>query len=109
MKGYNQEFIFDEESQEVVRRYEQAVQNRMVGYFDVEELEVIVDYYLNCGKPKESSKAIDLGMTLHPGSTVLQTKRAKVHLASGEVRKALQILERIHATNAKPPHSASRL
>ena len=99
MKGYNQEFIFDEESQEVVRRYEQAVQNRMVGYFDVEELEVIVDYYLNCGKPKESSKAIDLGMTLHPGSTVLQTKRAKVHLASGEVRKALQILERIHATN----------
>jgi len=99
MKGYNQEFIFDEESQEVVRRYEQAVQNRTVGYFDVEELEVIVDYYLNCGKPKESSKAIDLGMTLHPGSTVLQTKRAKVYLASGDARKALQILERIHTAN----------
>lgn len=99
MKSYNQEFIFDEESKDVVRRYEQAVKSRTVGYFDVEELEVIVDYYLNCGKPKESFKAIDLGMTLHPGSSVLQTKRAKVYLASGEVRKALHVLERIQNPN----------
>jgi tetratricopeptide (TPR) repeat protein len=99
MKGYNQDFIFDEESQEVVRRYEQAIQNRTVGYFDVEELEVIIDYYLNCGQPKESSKAIDLGISLHPGSTALQAKRAKVYLASGEVRKAFQILERTHSSN----------
>jgi Cytochrome c biogenesis factor len=99
MKGYNQEFIFDEESQEVVRRYEQAMRTRTVGYFDVEELEVIVDYYLNSGQPKESSKAIDLGISLHPGSTTLQTKRAKVYLASGDVQKAYQILERIHCPN----------
>ena len=99
MKGYNQEFIFDEESQEVVRRYEQAMQNRTVGYFDVEELEVIVDYYLNCGQPKESSKAIDLGISMHPGSTTLQAKRAKVYLASGDARKAYNILEHIHSSS----------
>jgi tetratricopeptide (TPR) repeat protein len=96
MKENNHDFLFDDESQEVVHRYEQAVQNRTEGYFDVEELEVIVDYYLNCGKPKESSKAIDLGMKLHPGSSTLQTKRAKVFLASGETHKALQLLERIN-------------
>jgi len=99
MKENSQDFLFDDDSQEVVRRYEQALQSRTVGYFDVEELEVIVDYYLNCGKPKESSKAIDLGMKLHPGSSALQTKRAKVFLASGETRKALQLLERVSNQN----------
>jgi tetratricopeptide (TPR) repeat protein len=98
MNEHNDDFLFDEESEEVVRRYEQSMQSPDNGYFDVDELETIVDYYLNCGKPTESSKVIDMGLRLHPGNTTLQLKRAKVYLASGETRKALLLLDRINTS-----------
>lgn len=105
MDDMNNDFLFDEESEEVVRRYEQSVNDRRMPYFDVDELEVIADYYLSCGKTKESWKVIDLGLKLHPNNTALQTKRAKVYLESGEARKAFQILEH----NSMPDDSESLL
>lgn len=94
MDELDDNFLFDDESAEIVRRYEQSVNDRDVPYFDVDEVEVIADYYLSCGKTKESFNVIDLGLKLHPNNTSLQTKRAKVYLESGDVRKAYQILER---------------
>ena len=105
MDDKNNDFLFDEESEEVVRRYEQSVNDRRMPYFDVDELEVIADYYLSCGKTKESWKVIDLGLKLHPNNATLQTKRAKVYLESGEARKAFQILER----NTMPDDAESLL
>jgi len=99
MDEHIHDFLFDDESEEVIRRYEQAMQNPDQRYFDVEELETIADYYLLCGMPNESSQAIDLGLKLHPNNSTLQMKRAKVYLASGKARKALQLLDRIHETD----------
>jgi len=105
MDELDDDFIFDDESAEIVRRYEQSVHDRNVPYFDVDEVEVIADYYLSCGKTKESFNVIDLGLKLHPNNTSLQTKRAKVYLESGDIRKAYQILER----NALPNDADSLL
>ncbi|MBB3185859.1 tetratricopeptide repeat protein [Microbacter margulisiae] len=94
MNAMDNDFLFDEESEDAVRRYEQSVNDRRMPYFDVEELEAIADYYLSYGQTKESSKVIELGLKLHPNNTALQRKRAKVYLLSGEAQKAYQIVER---------------
>ncbi len=84
----------DDESNEIIKRYEAFLSNRGVsGYFDVEEMESIVDYYLRKGRTKESTNALEFGFKLHPNSSVLMTKRAKIYLAVGDTQKAYRILE----------------
>ena len=91
--GRKLQFQLDDESSELISRYELFIAGKGPGYFDVEELETIVDYFLRKGKTKESSKALELGMQLHPGNSNLQTKRAKIYLALGETQKAMRILD----------------
>ena len=86
-------FSMDEESGDLVRRYEQFLSGKANGYFDVEELENIVEYYLRRGRTKDSSSAIDLGLKLHPNNGILKTKRAKIYLITGDEQKALRLLE----------------
>jgi len=84
----------EDDSNEIVKRYEAFLSNRGVsGYFDVEEMESIVDYYLRKGRTRESSKALEFGFRLHPNSTALMSKRAKIYIATGEIQKAFNILE----------------
>ena len=59
----------DDEPNELVKRYEKFLEGRGPGYFDVEELETIVDFYLHKGK-KESSTALELGFQAAPGKII---------------------------------------
>ena len=87
-------YIPEDDSNEVVQRYEDFLSNNGAsGYFDVEEMESIVDYYLRKGRTRESSKALDFGFKLHPNSSALITKRAKIYLATGDTHKAFSIIE----------------
>ena len=88
----------DDEPNELVKRYEQFLEGRGPGYFDVEELETIVDFYLHKGKTKESSTALELGFRLHPGNNSLLIKRAKIYLIADEVEKATRLLESVNDT-----------
>lgn len=85
----------DDESNNIVQRYEQFLQGNGAGYFDVEELEVIVDYYLRKGRTKDGSKAIEFGLKLHPASAALKIKRAKIYLVVGDTQKAIRILDSV--------------
>lgn len=91
-------FSVDDESSDVVKRFEQFLNGNAPGYFDVEELESIVEYYLRRGRTKDSTKAIELGLRLHPNNTALKTKRAKIYLATGDHKRAFRILESLSET-----------
>jgi tetratricopeptide (TPR) repeat protein len=87
-------YIPEDDSNDTVKRYEDFLANNSVsGYFDVEEMESIVDYYLRKGRTRESSKALDFGFKLHPNSSALLTKRAKIYLVTGDTHKAFSIIE----------------
>lgn len=92
--GRKLSFIPEDEPDELVRRYEDFLAHHATsGYFDVEEFEQIVDYYLRRGRTKDSSEALEFGFRLHPNNPLLMTKRAKIYLAVGDVYKALRILD----------------
>ncbi len=83
----------NENTAEIIKRYEQFLSGEDSGYFDIDEFETIAEYYLRKGHTKDSNHALDVAMRLHPLSEELQLKRAKIFLANDEVNKALQILD----------------
>ncbi|MDD3321598.1 MAG: tetratricopeptide repeat protein [Paludibacter sp.] len=91
-------FSVDDESNDIVKRYEQFLEGTATGYFDVEELEMIVEYYLRKGRTKDCTKALELGLQLHPNNNALRTKRAKIYLAVGDTKKAFKVLESLTET-----------
>lgn len=91
-------FQMDDDSNDVVKRYEQFLSGTATGYFDVEELENIVEYYLRHGRTKDCTKAVDLGLRLHPNNNALKTKRAKIYLATGDDQKAFRVLDSLTET-----------
>lgn len=92
-------YSVDDESIDIIKRYEQFLSGSASGYFDVEELESIVEYYLRHGRTKDCAKALELGLQLHPNSNALKTKRAKIFLATGDEQKAFRILNSLTETN----------
>ncbi len=86
-------FSMDDESTDLIYRYEQFLTGKANGYFDVEELENIVEYYLRRGSTKDCNKVIDFGLKLHPNNSILKTKRAKIYLVTGDEKKAFRVLE----------------
>ncbi len=92
-------YSMDDESNDLVQRYEQFLSGKAKGYFDVEELENIVEYYLRRGRTKDSTKAIDLGLQLHPNNSALKTKRAKIYLITGDDQKAFRVLDSLAESN----------
>jgi tetratricopeptide (TPR) repeat protein len=90
-------FTPDDERNETVKRYESYLTGESTGYFDVDELETIVDFYLRKGRTKDCAQAIEFGLQLHPKNTVLLTKRAKVYLAAGDAKKAIRILDSLNS------------
>lgn len=85
-------FSLDDDAEKLVKRYEQYLQGNAAGYFDVEEIEMIFEFYLQKGKTNKCQQLVDFGLRLHPASSLLKTKRAKMYLAMGETTKAYHIL-----------------
>jgi len=96
--GRKLSFSVDDESNDIVKRYEQFLSGTATGYFDVEELESIVEYYLRHGRTKDCAKALKLGLQLHPNNNALKTKRAKIYLATGDDKKAFRLLDSLTET-----------
>jgi tetratricopeptide (TPR) repeat protein len=80
------------EFQQILQRYEDMVKLNTRYFFDVEEFEDIIDYYLDVRNFSYAYKASELAITQHPGSFDLQIKLVHIHLESGKPVQALHNL-----------------
>jgi len=85
----------DPNTEELVARYERSQTEGRPCYFDVDELEEITDFYLKKGRNKDSTEVVELGLKLHPNSSILLLKKAVLYLEIGEAKRALRILDRL--------------
>ena len=97
--GKKNPYPSDENSFNLVVRYEQYLDGKAAGYFDVEEFEKIVDYYLMNTQNTKAKKALELALKLHPANNSLFAKKAKIHLLLGDATSALNILDRLAITD----------
>ena len=94
---------FDEDDfQEAIARFNKMVTNGTSNYFDVYEVEGIVDFFLEDEQILLAKKAVEIGLKLHPTSVSIQICNAQVLMHEGNMEECLEILsfaEKIETNN----------
>ena len=92
----NREQVYEnEEFQVLLRKYEDMRSGTQSIFFDVEEFEQIIDYYLDDFQYDEASEAAQLGKKQHPTSVEIMYKFIHIYIEQGKPKKALSLLEEI--------------
>lgn len=83
----------DDITKDAVKRFEDMLEQHSSSYFDAEEFEMIIDYYMQNDDLQRSHLAVDLAIEQHPDDINLRIKDARQKLLENNVKKALAILE----------------
>ena len=86
-----------------VKRFEEMQKKSATYFFDVEEFENIIDYYLDHNNIKKADQVVVYAQSVHPGSVILMLKSAQVNGSNGKLIKALEILKQIEAVEPFNP------
>jgi len=85
----------DNNSSELVTRYETMIAQNKTLYFDVFEIESLIDFYIQKNKIKTGLEVCELGLKLHQNSFELLQKKAQLFIELNLPSQALRILKRI--------------
>jgi tetratricopeptide (TPR) repeat protein len=100
----NREQVFEnEEFHLLLRKYEDMRSGSQSIFFDVEEFEQIIDYYLDDFQYDEAREAAALGKKQHPASVEIKYKFIHIYIEQGQPKKALALLEEIPAWEENNP------
>ena len=97
------DFYEEDEINQAVSRFNKMMNNEQFQYFDVFEIEGIVDHYLDEGKISLAQEAVNFGLEMHQSAISLKIKNAQILLVDGKVEEALEIVElveKIEDTNS---------
>lgn len=86
------------EEQEIslaLQRYEKMLKEGRKVYFDVFQLEHIVDSFLEEGKIYPALQAAEMGLVQHPASIALKVKKAGILMNLGEIEQALMLINEL--------------
>ena len=86
---------FDDEVRELVLDFENTVLRGESQFFDVDELEIIIDYYFEVNDTKPLERAVQYAEQLYPHSTSVRLRRAHLLISREQYRKALAVLNRM--------------
>lgn len=80
------------EDREAIERFERRSENSNDAYFDVHQIEIIFEYYIEKADYTRAMEAIDTGLNQHPMSTALMIRKATLLMDSGDFLEAKSIL-----------------
>lgn len=83
------------QAEDLVNRYEQMLANNASYYFDIDQLEEIVDFYCDNNKFAQALEVIVYAYTLFPENTSLMLREAQILAGNGQLTKALQRLRQL--------------
>jgi tetratricopeptide (TPR) repeat protein len=100
----NREHVHEnEEFHVLLRKYEDMRTGSQSIFFDVEEFEQIIDYYLDDFQYDEAKEAAQLGNRQHPTSVEIKYKFIHIYIEQGQPKKALTMLDEIPAWEESNP------
>ena len=86
---------FDEEVRELVLAFEDTVLKGKNHFFDVDELEIIIDYYFEVNDRHPLEVAVEYAEYLYPNSSTIRLRRAHLMMSKEEYAQALSVLNRM--------------
>ena len=89
---YHLEEFFENE---LAKKFEDMIENNEQFYFDTEEVEDIVIFYLEMGDINFAEMAVNYGLKLHPNSIELKVKQLEVFLELEKYVQARQLIEEL--------------
>lgn len=92
---------FGSDVRDLVLSFEQQPQSRP--FFDVEQLEIIADYYLEVADVEGLESAVRYGEQLFPSNGEILLRRAHLLSVTGEYAKSLELLKQLE--NADPENT----
>lgn len=87
----------DEYNNFSITRFESMLKTNNVLFFDSEEFEEIIQFYLENGKMALARKAVKLGLEQHPTSTSLKLFRVEMFIFENELDTAEELLDALQA------------
>ncbi|MEE1542200.1 MAG: tetratricopeptide repeat protein, partial [Paludibacteraceae bacterium] len=88
----NDSILPNDGQKDTLRRYEQSISEGRSEYFGTDELEVVVDYYIQRLKFQKAKEAVDFGLAQHPGNVMLLSKSARICIENGETERARELV-----------------
>ena len=83
----------DFDVKELVDRFEKMVKQHQSCYFDADELNVILEHYLQHNNIKRANLAADIAVKYHPNNPIINIIKAKQLLANSHAQEALSTLK----------------
>lgn len=77
-------------------RFESMLKTNNILFFDADEFEEIIHYYLENGKIALAKKAVKLGLEQHPSSTVLKLFQVEMFIFENELDTADELLDALY-------------
>ncbi len=90
-------FNYEEEDNLSISKYELMLRSNDLKFFDSDEFESIIHYYLEHGKIAKAKKAIALGLSQHPSAVALKLLQVELLVFEDRLEKADQLLVQLHA------------
>ncbi len=81
----------------LVQKFERMLDKEEAGFFDVNDLEDIIDYYLDKNILKKARDTINYALRIHPVSSTILVRKAFLYILLKKNDKALQILSEAEA------------
>ena len=94
----------DDVTKEAVARFEEMLEEHHTRYFDAEEFELIIDYYVQHDDLERSRQAVDIALEQHPDDNILKIKNARQYLVENQPRKALKLLQETEDSHDDPDY-----
>lgn len=86
---------------ELAQKFEQMIEDQQEYYFDTEELEEIIIYYLEIGDIAFAEMAVKYALQIHPQSLEIKTKSLEVLLELNNYVEAKKIIEELRASSVE--------
>ena len=83
---------YDEQVKQLVMEFEQNNMRGNTQFFDVDEYEIIIDYYLETEDLKPLATAIEHALSLYPDSTSIRMRQAQLLTAQEHFPQAIKML-----------------
>ena len=80
---------------ELVKKFEEMIENNDEYYFSSDELEDIVIYYLEMGDISYAEMAVSFGLKLHPNSIEIKTKKIEILLELEQYTQAKDLIKEL--------------
>jgi len=91
------------EQNDLVSKFDDMIRQNKMYFFDVEEFEEIIDFYLERNIPKKARTAIDYAMRQHPSSTTFLLRKAQYFAGVNNSIKALELLNNLEILEPRNP------